>query len=156
MMDIPPPQSAVDITNARPDAFMVHLSQSKLPSFAHDQSIQSSEEKTSMFSDERLNERERALKKKDPETFMYMMILRMIHRNPDANLLNKKKRCLVTITEDPDNLHNSIVSEYKALDYHRQTKLPRNSDVINRVGVVGVEGEVDEFIQRRAEFSKYC
>ena len=85
-----------------------------------------------------------------------MMLLKRMKHNPEGNVLNKKKQSMVTITEDPNNLHNAIVSEYKSLDYNRKKKAPRNSDVINRVGVIGIEGEVDEFIQKRGEFSRYC
>ena len=87
---------------------------------------------------------------------MYMQVLKLMKHNPEGNVINKKKQSMVTITEDPNNLHNAIVSEYKTLDYNKKKKAPRNSDVINRVGVIGIEGEVDEFIQKRGEFSRYC
>lgn len=134
MMDIPPPQSAIDPSHAQPDAFMVHLSQSKLPSagfpHAHDASIQSSEERAaSLFSDERLNERERYLKRVDPETFLYMMVLRLIGRNPDAKVTNSNhRRFALDLVVDDDN--NRLVvagnTRFEGAVLGRHKRRPRN------------------------------
>ena len=65
---------------------MIHLSQSKLPSFAEDSSNQ---ERMSMATDQNLTEQERYLKKTDPETFLYMMILRKMRKNPEAKVTDE-------------------------------------------------------------------
>ena len=110
-----------------------------------------------MFSDERLNEQERYLKRKDPETFLYMMVLRLIGRNPDAKVTNSNYRCFATLDLDDDGntrFEGAVLGRHKRRP--RDGEFINKDGVVNRVGLLGVEGEVDEFIQRRAEFGRYC
>ena len=84
-----------------------------------------------------------------------MMILRKMRKNPEAKVVDKTKQHMVTITEDPNQIHNATVTKYKTLNYSKFQKREKNSNTFN-LGVIGDEEEENEFTRRRAEFSNYC
>ena len=134
---------------------MIQLSAQQLPSFAEESSTRGLPEQVSMFSDENLTEQERYLKKKDPETFLYMMILRKMRKNPEAKVTERTKQHMVTIAEDPNQIHNATVTKYKTLNYEKFNKTDADADIFKTVGVIKA-AEEDEFSKRRAEFNDYC
>ena len=42
-----------------------------------------------------------------------MQILKKMRKNPDSNIIKNEKHELVTITEDPNQIHNATVTKYK-------------------------------------------
>ena len=74
-----------------------------------------------------------------------MMILRKMRKNPNAKTTDKSKQHMVTITEDPNQIHNATVSKYKSLNYSKQKKQEKDANTFNRCGVIQDEEEVDEF-----------
>ena len=85
-----------------------------------------------------------------------MMILRKMRKNPESKVVDKTKQHMVTITEDPNQIHNATVTKYKTLNYSKFQKREKNANTFNRCGVIGDEDAEDEFSKRRAEFSNYC
>lgn len=81
-----------------------------------------------MFSDERLNEQERYLKRKDPETFLYMMVLRLIGRNPDAKVTNSNHRCFPIdfVVDDNDRLVVAGNTRFEGAVLGRHKRRPGN------------------------------
>ena len=63
---------------------------------------------------------------------------------------------MVTISEDPNAIHNATITKYKTLDYEKYNKTDRNAETFNKTGVIKDEDDDDQYRKQRAEFRDYC
>ena len=74
-----------------------------------------------------------------------MMILKKMRKNPDAKTVDKTKQHMVTITEDPSQIHNATVTKYKSLDYEKYKPQDKNLEQFNATSVIKDADGENEF-----------
>ena len=108
-------------------------------------------DKNSLYSSEDfivVTKEEEMIRHTDPETFLYLMLLKKMKKNPCANVTKETKHEFLSDEEED-------YGQVRAMQYH-QIKRDKNT-IFRNNGVIQEDSfEFDELKRRRSEYANYC
>lgn len=99
--------------------------------------------------DIQLSKEEEMVRRRDPETFLYLMLLKKMKKNPQAKVTQEMKKEIISESKED-------FGRLKPLIYRKPAREDKDA-IFKPSGVVHEESfQFDEMKRRRAEYVNYC